>query len=458
MIRLLLKLLLPLFGVMIVVWVVGYWLYDMGPQFSKERLAQEFRPLRPQVLVLSEMSLDEAVARSSTLSDLWEVSLAVDQEPPPAPTLIGEDYSMVFHLGGVFAWDFEFANRPPVAAIVEIGVSRNYLSHYSIHVPLTTSGAWVSLQPYSTSEFEQTRMLDADFLNQTDRIFILVLGGVAFLIALGFGCYVMLRLRGIRRAFRRISDGDLTARVGGTGRDLIHQLGHDCDAMATHLQQLITQQDTMLRMLAHELRTPLARMDLGIHLAERQGGPGARLTAVRQEIEHLDRLIQDLTRLIRIEHQVTSEPASSIQIKPEIEGVIAGLSAHHPHLSLTCEGAPAVEIRGHPALIRVAILNLLNNAARYAKRQVVVGFARESAAVRLWVDDDGSGIPEAERERIFLPFVTLGASGSGGTGLGLAIVQRILASADGSVLCQASPLGGARFVLCWPHVPLDRAG
>ena len=455
MIRLLLKLLLPLFGAMIVVWVVGFWLYDIGPQFSKERLEQQFRHLRPQVLVLSEMNLADALARSRELGELWEVELAVEQVQPPASTLVGEDYAKPFHQGGVFPWDFTFANRTPVTVVIEIGMTDNYIVKWRIHVPLTTPGAWVRIEPFATAELEQAKTLDADFLAQTDRVFILVLGGVAFLIALGFGCYVMLRLRGIRRALRRIRDGDLTARVGGSGRDLIHQLGHDCDAMATHLQQLITQQDTMLRMLAHELRTPLARMDLGIHLAERESGAGARLAKVRQEIEHLDRLIQDLTRLIRIEHQVTSEAAHSLRIKPEIEDIIAGLSAHHPHLALTCEGNEAVEIRGHPALIRVAILNLINNAARYAKRQVVVGFARESAAVSLWVDDDGGGIPEAERVRIFLPFVTLGVSGSGGTGLGLAIVQRILASAGGTVRCEASPLGGARFVLGWPLAPKD---
>ena len=454
MIRLLLKILLPLFGAMVVVWSVGFWLYNLGPQFDKRMLQEEFRPLRPKVLTLSVMSLDEALARSFELSQLWDVPLAVEQVPPPAPTLIGDDYSTIYHLGGVFAWDFEFAHRPTIAVIVEIDITDTYLSRYQYYVPLTTPGAWIRIEPVAASELERLKRLDSDFLTQTDRIFILVLGGVAFLIALSFGGYVMLRLKGIRRVLRRIRDGDLTARVSGTGRDLIHQLGHDCDAMAAHLQQLITQQDTMLRMLAHELRTPLARMDLGLHLAERESGSGARLAAVRGEIEHLDRLIQDLTRLIRIEHQVTSEAASCIRIKPEIERMIVGLAAHHPHLALTCEGAEEIEIRGHAALIRVAILNLLSNAARYAKSRVVVGFVRESATVRLWVDDDGSGIPEAERERIFLPFVTLGASSSGGTGLGLAIVQRILTSAGGTALCQASPLGGARFVLCWPHAPL----
>jgi signal transduction histidine kinase len=105
------------------------------------------------------------------------------------------------------------------------------------------------------------------------------------------------------------------------------------------------------------------------------------------------------------------------------------------------------------------VSNLIANAGRYAKSQIVVSLEKKDNACMIHVDDDGPGIAEADRKRIFEPFVRLDASrdrDTGGSGLGLAIVQRIVTMHRGTVWTETSPLGGARFTLGWPcHISLD---
>ena len=106
-----------------------------------------------------------------------------------------------------------------------------------------------------------------------------------------------------------------------------------------------------------------------------------------------------------------------------------------------------------PRLMARALGNVLQNARRYAKQRVEVDAAINADTCRIVIDDDGPGIPEADRARIFEPFTRLDTSrnrDSGGYGLGLAIAQRIAQWHGGNIGVEDSPLGGARFVISWP--------
>ena len=97
--------------------------------------------------------------------------------------------------------------------------------------------------------------------------------------------------------------------------------------------------------------------------------------------------------------------------------------------------------------------NLVNNALRYSEQRLRIGLSLEGAQATLEVEDDGSGIPEEERSRVFEPFVRLDPSrdrATGGCGLGLAIVHSIAQAMAGEVHCEASSLGGACFCFSWP--------
>jgi signal transduction histidine kinase len=118
--------------------------------------------------------------------------------------------------------------------------------------------------------------------------------------------------------------------------------------------------------------------------------------------------------------------------------------------------ASAVRVAGDPVKLAQAIRNLTDNAARHAHRTIGLHVIADGAAAVVQVDDDGPGIPDGERERVFDRFVRLDSSrerASGGSGLGLAIVRTVVGAHAGSVAAEVSPWGGARFT-----VRLPRAG
>jgi two-component system OmpR family sensor kinase len=108
-------------------------------------------------------------------------------------------------------------------------------------------------------------------------------------------------------------------------------------------------------------------------------------------------------------------------------------------------------------LIETVVKNLLYNAARYAKREVHLAFTVQDGVNQLLVDDDGPGIPEKDRQRVFDSFVQLESTGANktGFGLGLAIVRRAIEWHSGRVFVAKSPLGGARISAVWPTILPD---
>jgi signal transduction histidine kinase len=115
----------------------------------------------------------------------------------------------------------------------------------------------------------------------------------------------------------------------------------------------------------------------------------------------------------------------------------------------------AGRIHGDPAALRRLVRNLADNAARHAGDRLAFSLAERDGVVLLEVDDDGPGIPEADRRRVFERFVRLDgarARDDGGSGLGLAIVAELVAAHGGAVVVATSPLGGARFEVTLPRL------
>ena len=142
-------------------------------------------------------------------------------------------------------------------------------------------------------------------------------------------------------------------------------------------------------------------------------------------------------------------------IKPWLETLIRQTKTGEEHLSISLKTSTSNPKHAHfeARLMARAVGNLLQNAKRYAQTKVCITVAQDSQNYQIMVDDDGTGIPEHEREPIFEAFKRLDASrdrGTGGYGLGLAIVQRICQWHNGTITVENSPLGGARFIICWP--------
>jgi signal transduction histidine kinase len=215
---------------------------------------------------------------------------------------------------------------------------------------------------------------------------------------------------------------------------------------------------TFLADASHELRTPVAALQATAErlLRDQPARPArdAIEAQLARESGRLGRLIDDLLSLARLDarERPHREPVDLAQLASDAVAATRTLDSGS-HLELLTAGpVPATADRG--ALLR-ALRNLLENALAVADR-VVVEVTQAGEGPTISVSDDGPGVAPDQRERIFEPFVRLPHSPSGGTGLGLAIVRRTIESHDGTISCDASPIGGARFTLRLPPTPNGR--
>ncbi len=284
-------------------------------------------------------------------------------------------------------------------------------------------------------------------------VLVSVVGSVAFLMALP----VVRRLQRLERAAQALGEGDLTARVPEPRYDdAISQLARRFNAMADQVQGLLEGQQRLVQAVAHEIRTPIARLRFGAEVLDMTRDPvekERRRGELEGDLDELEAMVQELLLYSRYESGRAPLDPQRLPIASSLERLVARLPDDAPAVLIEpVDGAPDELVADSRAFNR-ALRNLLANAARHAGSKVSVSWRADGEQLVLVVDDDGPGVPEAERERLFEPFARLDASrdrASGGVGLGLAIVQRILQAHDGTVCVLDSPLGGARFETRWP--------
>jgi signal transduction histidine kinase len=231
----------------------------------------------------------------------------------------------------------------------------------------------------------------------------------------------------------------------------LRDLAASFDEMAGRIRKLILGQKELTGALSHEMRTPLARIKFAMAMMGEQEQLSEDLRSINQDVAEIDQLITAMLDYARLDH---SEVEISPQLTPVadwMEQAVAKVRVLHPGLQISqhVQG----EFAGFdPYLMELALSNMLVNACRYARTQVQARFACEAGMSLLSVDDDGPGIPEAERQSVFKAFTRLDSSRNrqtGGYGLGLAIVARIAALHGGTARAEESPLGGARIVVSW---------
>jgi two-component system sensor histidine kinase RstB len=265
------------------------------------------------------------------------------------------------------------------------------------------------------------------------------------------------QLRHVERAAKEIASGNFGARVDERRVRSAKPLAQSFNNMASRTEVLIRTQRELLQAVSHELRTPLSRMRFSIELIQsaKDGEQRKRrLDELDAATEELDELVGELLTYVRmetLEPQLNVEPISSRDI---FDLLISQYAALYP-----CVRFEQSEMAGDGGSVIVAertgfqraMGNLLSNASRHAKSQVIVTVTSGTEFITVDVDDDGRGIPHSERERVFLPFQRLddGANGSG-VGLGLALVKRIVTQHGGNVEVLDSPLGGCRMRTRWP--------
>jgi two-component system sensor histidine kinase CpxA len=263
----------------------------------------------------------------------------------------------------------------------------------------------------------------------------------------------------LRTATRQLAAGDLTTRTGvrtRTGRDEVAGLMRDFDAMAERIETLLKAQSRLLNDISHELRSPLARLNVALGLARQrsQSDNSDMLDRIETEASRLNELIGRILTLARLEDGEQLVPQTPVPLDELVSSVVedAEFEAQarncHVHAEIP-EGDWSV--RGNASLLHSAVENVIRNASRYTqeKSAVEVELRLEthggiSEAV-LQVSDSGPGVPPAALSKLFEPFYRLDeARGrqSGGVGLGLAITERAVRFHGGKVSAYNRLQGG----------------
>ena len=277
-----------------------------------------------------------------------------------------------------------------------------------------------------------------------------------FLLAAGFAR----PLRRMAAIAARVDAGDLSPRMEYRGpRNETRILADAFDHMLDRLEEAFSRQQAFISDASHELRTPLTAIRGQLEVLARQEHPDASEVSrvqrlVAAEVDRMTRLTEDLLLLAHTDEArfIRREP---IELEPFLTELVASLEpTAHRRLSTATE-VPGILNADRDRLAQ-ALRNLLRNAVEHTRSGGAIELgAREAqdGRVQIWVDDDGPGIPVAERERIFDRFHRGDPSRArtvGGTGLGLAIVRAIVAAQGGTVWATAAPLGGARVVVELP--------
>jgi two-component system, OmpR family, sensor kinase len=264
----------------------------------------------------------------------------------------------------------------------------------------------------------------------------------------------------LQNAAQRVAAGDLSARVGGNypqARDELGVLARDFDHMAERIEALVAHERSVLQDVSHELRSPLARLQLILELARQEGPEGAaQLARAEHEIDRLDRLIGELLALSRMEADLPGMAREAVDLAALAEECIATaeLDAQVHHTRVRLDAPQPLEVSGNTQLLGRALDNLLSNAIKYGgDSDIVIGLRRHDGHAELSVRDHGPGVPAEDLGKLFRPFFR-GANGvrAEGHGLGLAIVERIVRAHGGSVAAANAPGGGLCVTLSLPLV------
>ena len=262
----------------------------------------------------------------------------------------------------------------------------------------------------------------------------------------------------LRTSAEAFGQGDFRTRFSLSKRSTLKRLAETFNSMADRIQGLISSHKELTNAVSHELRTPIARLRFGMEMLQNAKNETERqrfMGSMNADIDELDQLVAELLTYARFDRDKPALKFQRQQVEPWLSSVVEQNNYGNNTISINFE-IPDKSLRYaqfEPRLLARALGNLLQNAKRYANNQVSVRFKHNQGTYALYVDDDGPGIPQAGRERIFDAFTRLDASrdrDTGGYGLGLAIVQRIAQWHRGSVSVEDSPLGGARFIICWP--------
>jgi len=297
-------------------------------------------------------------------------------------------------------------------------------------------------------------------LNMPEPLFIV--GGICGLLFSLFLAWNLTRpMRQLRAGFGRVSKGDLSVRLFPQMRrrhDEFSVVAQDFDAMVERLSVLVRAREELLHDVSHELRSPLARLQLATGLARQTPeSVNASLDRIDEEARRLDKMIGELLTLSRAEHQSLPDEQyfdllgllNAVTNDARYEAQIPGVE-----ILLNADEQQDYTVKGDANLIRSAVENVVRNALRFSLhgQQVIISLHKEHDWLVISVRDRGPGVEADKLSSIFDPFVRVNSPLSGkGYGLGLSIVRKVVIAHQGEVSAVKARDGGLELTIRLPH-------
>ncbi len=279
----------------------------------------------------------------------------------------------------------------------------------------------------------------------------------------------------LRLATRQLASGDLNVRVlpALKGRqDDLGLLAADLDTMAERLRLLLEAKQQLLRDVSHELRSPLARLQLALSLARREdGGVERHLARIEREAQRLEALIARTLKLVRLERPVHALEPASVDVGELLRTIVAdvAIEADAQGCLVQVQAQGPLLVSGEEELLRSAFENVIRNAVRYSPADATVGITARRMAdegqqgerVEVIVRDHGPGVPEKDLGLMFEPFYRVDAArghgSAAGEGLGLAIAARAVALHGGGIEARNLEAGGLSVTITLPAMSRARS-
>ena len=289
------------------------------------------------------------------------------------------------------------------------------------------------------------------------------LGIFIAIVSSGLVCYLLARyltspVVRLRAATQKLAAGDLTARAGvpRPGRhDELAELVRDFDTMADRLEKSVKAQARLLNDISHELRSPLARLNVALGLSRQRSGPEAQSSLERIELEadRLNELIGRLLTIARLESGDQAMQKVPIRLQELIREIAqdAEFEAQSRKCHVDVTKVDDCMVMGDPALLRSAIENVVRNAIHYTREgadvqiRVECRYGATGTEAVIKISDSGPGVPDEALDKLFQPFYRIDdARGrqTGGVGLGLAITERAVRLHGGTIQASNRNEGG----------------
>jgi two-component system sensor histidine kinase CpxA len=273
--------------------------------------------------------------------------------------------------------------------------------------------------------------------------------------------YISAPIHDLQQGARILAGGNLDAKVGerfSRRNDEIGTLARDFNHMAAELKSQIQAKEILLRDISHELRSPLARIQVALGLATLdRANVEVQHQRIERDIERMNELIEEIIRLERLNSAPQSFQMEDLDFSLLLDQVVedVSLEAKVGGRSVVLTRPESLTLRGNPEMLRRAVENVLRNAIRFSPEnaQIEISASQQSDRLAICVRDHGPGVPDVDLQRIFEPFYRVSVSRErdmGGTGLGLAITARVISLHQGEVSASNHPGGGLVVMMVFP--------